>query len=96
VLEERYPSKLETIPGYRGREDDIEAWLELIAKKELVGGRNTELCATDKHVFDDAQTGQGVTTVSIPQQIVDLLDQDGPAAEAAERLITRYHDANAE
>lgn len=33
---------------------------------------------------------------SIPQLIVDLLDEDGPAVEAANQLMTRYHDANPE
>ncbi|WP_313696068.1 hypothetical protein [Halorarum halobium] len=71
------------------REEDIDGWPNVIEQKGFVGGGNTELRATDEHVFSDAQTGQGVTTVSIPQLIVDLHDQDGPAVEAGERLIAR-------
>lgn len=73
------------------REDDIEAWLDLVAEKGFVGGGNTELRATDEHVFYNAQTVEDVTTVSIPQVIVDLLDEGGPAVEAATRLMDRYH-----
>ena len=73
------------------READIEAWLELVAKTGLIGGGNTELRATDEHVFYNVQTVGDVTTVSIPQLIVDLLDEDGPAVEAADRLLNRYH-----
>lgn len=73
------------------REDEIGAWLNFVADTGLVGGGNTELRATDEHVFYNAQTVEGVTTVSIPQLIVDLLDEDGPAVEAAERLMERVH-----
>lgn len=73
------------------READIEAWLDLVAEKGFVGGGNTELRATDEHVFYNTQTVEDVTTVSIPQLIVDLLAEDGPAVEAATRFMTRYH-----
>jgi hypothetical protein len=33
----------------------------------------------------------GFTTVSIPQLIVDLLDEGGPCEEAAENLIQKHH-----
>jgi predicted ArsR family transcriptional regulator len=73
------------------READIDKWLDVVEEEGFVGGGNTELRATDEHVFYNVQTVDGVTTVSIPQLIVDLLDEDGPAAEAADRLMTRYH-----
>lgn len=73
------------------REDDIDAWLDLVAEHGFVGGGNTELRATDDHVFYEAQTIDAVPTVSVPQLIVDLLDEDGPAVEAADRLMTHYH-----
>lgn len=73
------------------REDDIEDWLELVAETGLVGGGNTELRATDEHVFYNAQRVEGITTVSVPQLIVDLMDEGGPAVEAADRLLDRYH-----
>lgn len=70
---------------------EIEEWLDLVAETGLVGGGNTEFRATDEHVFYNAQVVDDVTTVSIPQLIVDLLDEGGPAVEAAERLMERYH-----
>lgn len=78
------------------REDDISTWLEIIEQTGLIGGGNTEFRATDEHVFYNAQTVNDVVTVSIPQLIVDLLDEDGPAVEAATRLITSYHEVNNE
>jgi hypothetical protein len=73
------------------REGDIDDWLTVIEQKGFVGGGNTELRATDEHVFYNTQTVDEVTTVSIPQLIVDLLDEDGPAVEAANRLLKQYH-----
>ena len=78
------------------RETDIGGWLDLVAEKGLVGGGNTELRSTDEHVFYNAQTVEGVTTVSIPQLIVDLLDLGGPAFEAGSRLMNRYHGLDVE
>lgn len=74
------------------RGDDIDDWLDVIEQKGFVGGGNTELRATDEHVFYNTQTVDEVTTVSIPQLIVDLLDEDGPAVEAANRLLNQYHE----
>ena len=73
------------------REDDIDDWLDLIEQKGFIGGGNTELRATDEHVFYNVQTIDEVRTVSVPQLIIDLLDDDGPAVEAANRLMDRHH-----
>lgn len=78
------------------READIPTWLDVIEETGLIGGGNTEFRATDDHVFYNAQTVNDVTTVSIPQLIVDLLAEDGPAVEAAHRLMTNYHGVNNE
>jgi hypothetical protein len=78
------------------REDEIPTWLDIIEENGLIGGGNTEFRATDEHVFYNAQTVNGVTTVSIPQLIVDLLDEDGPAVEAANRLIETHYEVNDE
>jgi hypothetical protein len=72
--------------------DDIEQWLAFIEEQGLIGGGNTEFRVTDEHVCYNAQIIDGVRTVSIPQLIVDLLDEDGPAVEAAHRLIGMYHN----
>jgi hypothetical protein len=72
--------------------DDIEAWLSLVEERGLIGGGNTEFRVTDSHVFYGAETVKGLRTVSVPQLIVDLLDEGGPCVEAAERLIEAYHE----
>ena len=74
------------------REGDIPTWLTIIEENGLIGGGNTEFRATDEHVFYNTHTVDDVTTVSLPQLIVDLLDEDGPAAEGATRLIERFHN----
>jgi hypothetical protein len=50
-----------------------------------------EASGRDPEAVHNTQTVDDVTTVSIPQLIVDFLDEDGPAAEAANRFIARYH-----
>lgn len=72
--------------------DDAEEWLSVIEDHGLIGGGNTEFRVTDSHVFYGTDTINGLQTVSIPQLIVDLLDEGGPCVEAAERLIARYHE----
>jgi hypothetical protein len=52
--------------------------LELIEQSGIIGTENTELRTTDEHVFNNARTDDDITTVSISQSIVDLLDSDGP------------------
>ena len=70
---------------------EIKEWQEIVKEKGLFGGGNTRLRATDEHVFYNSQTVDGYTTVSIPQLIVDLLDEGGPCEEAAENLIQKHH-----
>lgn len=71
---------------------DAEEWLSIIEEQGLIGGGNTEFRVTDSHVFYDAELVNGIQTVSVPQLIVDLLDEGGPCVEAAERLIDAYHE----
>jgi hypothetical protein len=67
-------------------------WTELIENRGgAIGGGNTRLRATDKHVFYQTQEIRGTTTVSVPQLIVDLLDEGGPCEEAAQKLIDKSH-----
>ena len=62
---------------------------KVLEEKGLLGGGNTRLRATDGHVFYNVQTVDGMTTVSTPQLIVDLLTEGGPCVEAAENLIEK-------
>ena len=72
-------------------EEEIPDWLAVIEEKGMLGGGKTRLRATDGHVFYNEQTVDGMTTVSTPQLIVDLLAEGGPCEEAAEKLIEKVH-----
>lgn len=71
--------------------DEIDEWLRVVEEKGLLGGGNTRLRVLDGHVFYNQQTVNGFTTVSIPQLILDLLDEGGPCEEAADKLINTFH-----
>jgi len=73
------------------RPDDIEEWMNLVTENGMIGGGNTRIKVTDSHVFYNQQTVDSYTTMSIPQLIVDLLEEGGPCEEAAENLIRSYH-----
>lgn len=70
---------------------ETQEWTDLVENKGAVGGGNTRLRVTDSHVFYQKQSIQELVTVSIPQLIVDLLDEGGPCEQAAEKLIDKFH-----
>lgn len=72
--------------------DETKEWLSVIEEHGLIGGGNTEFRVADHHVFYKSETVNESQTVSIPQLIVDLLDEGGPCVEAAERLIETHHE----
>ena len=71
------------------RKEEAERWHQLLTNKGLVGKGNVRLLITDPHVFYGSSKRQNLTVVSIPQLIVDLLEEGGVCAEAAEKLITK-------
>jgi len=70
---------------------EIDDWLSIVEDRGMLGGGNTRLRVLDDHVFYNSQSVDGFTTVSIPQLILDLLDEGGPCEEAAEKLIDSFH-----
>lgn len=70
---------------------EISEWLEIVEEKGLLGGGNTRIKVLDEHVFYNQQKIDGFSTVSVPQLILDLLEEGGPCEEAAEKLIESYH-----
>mgnify|MGYP000406890704 CR=1 FL=1 len=70
---------------------EIDDWLQIVEDRGMLGGGNTRLRVLDDHVFYNSLSVNGVTTVSIPQLILDLLDEGGPCEEAAEKLIDSFH-----
>jgi hypothetical protein len=71
------------------RAEDMEEWHNQLTIEGLVGKGNVRLLITDTHVFYGAFKRQGLTVVSIPQLIVDLLEEGGVCTEAAEKLINK-------
>jgi hypothetical protein len=69
--------------------EDAKEWHEQLTVEGLVGKGNVRLLITDTHVFYGTFKRQGLTVVSIPQLIVDLLEESGVCTEAAEKLIKK-------
>ena len=68
---------------------DWDKWHEALTVEGLVGKGNLRLLMADEHVFYGAFKRQNLTVVSIPQLIVDLLQEGGVCTEAAEKLISK-------
>jgi len=71
------------------KRDDLNKWHEEVTTEGLVGRGNLRLLIADEHVFYGAFKRQNLTVVSIPQLIVDLLQEGGVCTEAAEKLINK-------
>lgn len=84
-----FPSRVEIYI----EEKDAVAWHELLTANGLVGKGNFRLLLDDKHVFYHNMKKKDVRIVSTPQLILDLLREEGVAAEAAYMLMkSEYHD----
>jgi len=71
------------------KKEEAAQWHQLLTDKGLVGKGNVRLLITDSHVFYGSFKRQNLTVVSIPQLIVDLLEEGGVCTEAAEKLIQK-------
>jgi len=60
-----------------------------LASEGLVGKGNVRLLIADHHVFYGASERQGLNVVSLPQLIIDLLEEGGVCTEAAEKLLKK-------
>lgn len=69
--------------------EDTEKWHSLITTHGLLGKGNMRLLITDPHVFYNSLKRQGLSTVSVPQLIVDLFEEGAVCAEAAEKLLKK-------
>ncbi|HJH28593.1 MAG TPA: hypothetical protein C5S51_02715 [Methanosarcinaceae archaeon] len=68
---------------------DWDQWHDLLSKNGLVGKGNVRLLLVDEHVFYDSFEKDGLKLVSMPQLIIDLMNEGGVCVEAAELLIKR-------
>lgn len=66
---------------------DKKKWHRMLSKEGLVGKGNTRVLIGDRQVFYNLLERSGLKVVSIPQLIVDLLNEGGVCVEAAEKLM---------
>lgn len=71
------------------KEEDKQKWHTLLIKEGLYGKGNVRLMVADDHVAYGKRKINGLYVVSLPQVIIDLFIEGGPAAEAAEMLLAR-------
>ncbi|PIN82499.1 MAG: hypothetical protein COV65_06030 [Nitrosopumilales archaeon CG11_big_fil_rev_8_21_14_0_20_33_24] len=68
---------------------DVEQWHNHLSAKGLVGKGNVRVLVDDENVFYNSSEREGLKVVSVPQLIIDLLEEGGPGAEAAKMLIKK-------
>lgn len=71
------------------RESDWGQWHDILSKNGLVGKGNVRLLLSDEHVFYNSFEKDGLKLVSIPQLIIDLMNEGGVCVEAAELLTKK-------
>ena len=69
--------------------EDLDSWHSLMTMNGLYGKGNVRILVTDPHVMYGKRRISGISIVSIPQLILDLIKEGGPCHEAAEMLIKR-------
>jgi len=71
------------------KENDLESWHSLMTKNGLYGKGNVRIIIADDHIMYGKRIINKLSIVSMPQLIVDLVNEDGPCKEAAEMLMKR-------
>jgi len=69
------------------KKEDFEKWRDSILKRGLIGKGNVRLLVDDDHVFFGKRTIDGLTLVSEPQLMVDLLREGGVCIQAFEMMV---------
>jgi hypothetical protein len=80
-----FPSRID----FYIRSEDLSKWHNLLAGKGLVGKGNVKVLITDEHVFYNSSVRDGMTVVSMPQLIVDLMAEGAVGGEAADMLLEK-------
>jgi len=70
------------------KEEDLQAWHSLLLQEGLYGKGNVRMIVAEEHTFYGKRKLDGLSVVSLPQLIIDLFTEGGPAAEAAEMLVS--------
>lgn len=71
------------------KESDLDSWHALMTKNGLYGKGNVRIIIADKHIMHEKRIINGLSVVSLPQLIIDLIKEGGPCHEAAEMLMKR-------
>lgn len=71
------------------KEKDLGKWHSLMIKNGLYGKGNIRTIISDAHVMYGKRKINNLFVVSLPQLIIDLVNEGGPCQEAAEMLIER-------
>lgn len=74
------------------KEEDLSKWHSLIRDEGgLYGKGNLRIIVAEEHIGYGKRKIKGLFIVSLPQLIIDLFIEGGPAAEAAEMLLARLN-----
>lgn len=73
---------------------DQQKWHDMLSEKGLVGKGNVRVLMTDEHIFYNSFVRDGLTAVSVPQIIVDLMVEGLVAGEAAEMLLKKEEESS--
>ncbi len=71
------------------KEEDLQKWHFLLMKEGLYGKGNVRITVAEELVTYGKRKINGLFVVSLPQLIIDLYTEGGPAAEAAEMLLVK-------
>ena len=71
------------------KEEDLKEWHHLMTENGLYGRGNVRIIVADNHVMYGKRKIGKLFIVSIPQLIIDLFLEGGPAEEAAEILLKK-------
>lgn len=71
------------------KEEDLQTWHSHLLKEGLYGKGNLRIIVAEEQVTYGKRRINGLFIVSLPQLIIDLFTEGGPAAEAAEMLLAR-------
>ncbi len=71
------------------KKEDLQTWHSLLTKEGLYGKGNIRIIVAEEHVLYGKRKLNGLFVVSLPQLIIDLFTEGGPAEEAAEMLLIK-------
>ena len=71
------------------KEEDLQTWHSLLLKEGLYGKGNIRIIVAEEHTAYGKRKINGLFVISLPQLIVDLFTEGGPAEEAAEMLLAQ-------